>query len=307
MSVSVTATDESPDAQTARGRPSIVRRLSRRPTTLLIWLPLLLLAVCFAYPLLQMFRLSFTDFVGSTSGVFGNYLWFLGTDTQMTILRRTFAVAGWVTLMCLILGFPYAYLMTIVGPRMRLLMVGVVLLPFWSNLVVRTFAWVILLRDSGPVQSLLHAIGIDDLRLLGNTVGVTIGATQVLLPFLILPLYAALSGIDRSLLTAAHSLGARPAVAFVKVYLPLAVPGILAGTSIVFILTLGFYFTPALLGSPRNSLVAQQIVTQVSELLAFGRGSAIAFVVLIITFVVLGLVGLVTRRYRRSFETGLDL
>ncbi|WP_375001439.1 ABC transporter permease [Aeromicrobium sp. CTD01-1L150] len=294
-----------PRSETAgRGRAPGPRPSGRRwGAALLIVVPLLFVAGVFGYPLLQIFRLSFTEFLDASSGgVLANYIWFLGSSAQMDILRRTFGVAALVTLACLALGFPYAYLMTLVGSRMRLVMIAFVLLPFWSNLVVRTFAWVVLLRDSGPVQSVLTSMGIE-VRLLGATAGVTIGAMQVLLPFLILPLYAGLSGIDRRLLDAAQSLGARPMSAFVKIYLPLAVPGILAGTSIVFILTLGFYFTPALLGSPGNSLVSQQIAIQVSELLAFGRGGAMAAVVLVVTLILMGLVALATRRYTRVLGT----
>lgn len=278
----------------------------RRPGAgvLLIIVPLLFVAGVFVYPLAQMVWLSFTDFRGGgPGGWLDNYAWYLGNSTQLDILRRTFGVATLVTLACLALGFPYAYLMTLVSARTRLLMIAFVLLPFWSNLVVRTFAWVVLLRDSGPVPSLFRSIGID-VRLLGTTAGVTIGAAQVLLPFLILPLYAGLASIDRRLLDAAQSLGARPFTAFTRIYLPLAVPGILAGSSVVFILTLGFYFTPALLGSPGNSLVSQQIANQVSELLAFGRGGAMAMVVLVATLIAMGLVALATRRYTRALGAG---
>lgn len=284
-----------------RGRRGRLRPNGR---VLLILVPIAFVAAVFVYPLGQMVWLSFTDFrEGAADGVLANYGWFLGSSTQMDILRRTFGVAALVTLACLALGFPYAYLMTVVSRRTRLVMIAFVLLPFWSNLVVRTFAWVVLLRDSGPVPSLLRSVGID-VTLLGTTAGVTIGAAQVLLPFLILPLYAGLSGIDRRLLDAAQSLGARPLTAFTKIYLPLAVPGILAGSSVVFILTLGFFFTPALLGSPGNSLVSQQIAIQVSELLAFGRGGAMAMVVLLVTLAAMGLVALATRRLTRALGTG---
>lgn len=279
------------------------RPRSGRSRVLLIAVPVVFVAGVFGYPLLQMVWLSFTEFFGDAGGsVLDNYRWFLGSSAQMDILRRTFGVAALVTATCLVLGFPYAYLMTLVGPKVRLMMIAFVLLPFWSNLVVRTFAWVVLLRDSGPLLDVLRSVGID-VKLLGTTAGVTIGAAQVLLPFLILPLYAGLVGIDRRLLDAAQSLGARPAKAFVTIYLPLAVPGVLAGSSIVFILTLGFYFTPALLGSPGNSLVSQQIAIQVSELLAFGRGGAMAVVVLLITLLLMGLVALATRRFTRALGT----
>lgn len=273
---------------------------------LLVLVPLGFVAAFFAYPVLEMFRLSFTEIFQGNTGVLGNYAWYLANDTQMTILRRTFLVSIWVTVICVGLGFPYAYLMTLVRPRTRLLMMAAVLLPFWSNLVVRTYAWVILLQDTGPVRDMLRVFGIDDVRLIGNMTGVTIGATQLLLPFLVLPLYATLSRIDRRLLDAAESLGAKPRVAFTRIYLPLAVPGLLAGALIVFILMLGFYFTPALLGSTNNSLVSQQIVTQVNQLLAFGRGGAMALVLLVVTLVLVGIASLATRPLSKALRSGDD-
>lgn len=297
MSVPISATKNRSNDKKRSAFFAAATWFGSRSTTLMILIPIAVALIFFAYPLLQMFRLSFTDFVGGSGELFDNYRWFLGSETQITILKRTFGVAALVTISCLLVGFPYAYLMTLVGPGWRLVMVAFVLLPFWSNLVVRTFAWVVLLRDSGPIQTILHTLGIDGVKLIGNVTGVTIGSVQVLLPFLVLPLFASLVSIDRGLLTAAHSLGARPWKAFVKVYLPLAMPGIISACSIVFILTLGFFFTPALLGSPRNSLVAQQLVTQINELLAFGRGGAIALIVLVITLALLGIAGLVSRKF----------
>jgi putative spermidine/putrescine transport system permease protein len=274
------------------------------PSAWLVVPALLFLAAIFAYPVIQMFWLSFTEFPGGKGSWYSNYTWYFSDSTQMTILRRTFLVSVWVTLACLLLGFPYAYLMTTVSKKARLVMVAAVMLPFWSNLVVRTYAWVILLSDVGPIHSFLKSFGFDPPRLLGNVTGMTIGATQVLLPFLVLPLYAGLQSIDRRLLDAAESLGARPATAFVKIYLPLAMPGILAGAMLVFVLSLGFYFTPALLGSAGESLISQQIVVQTSKLLAFGRGGAMAFALLALTLVMLAVVALATRRQSRALGGG---
>lgn len=289
---------------TGSGKP----RSSRRslPSSWLVVPALLFVAAIFAYPVIQMFWLSFTEFPNGEGSWYSNYTWYFSDSTQMAILRRTFLVSAWVTLACLVLGFPYAYLMTTVGKKMRLVMLAGVMLPFWSNLVVRTYAWVILLSDVGPIHGFLESFGINAPRLLGNMTGMTIGATQVLLPFLVLPVYAGLQGIDRRLLDAAESLGARPAKAFVKVYLPLAMPGILAGAMLVFVLSLGFYFTPALLGSSGESLISQQIVLQTSRLLAFGRGGAMALVLLVLTLVMLAIVALATLRQSRALGGRAD-
>jgi len=247
-----------------------------------------------------MFLRSFTEFLLPTDSGFANYSWYFGDAAQRTILMRTFTTSLAVTAIALVIGYPYAYLMTIVKTRWRLVMLALVLLPFWTSLIVRTFAWVILVQDSGPIVSFLDTLGFDGVRILGTTVAVAIGMTQVMLPFMVLPLYSALVAIDRNLLLAAEGLGARPSVAFARVYLPLSVPGIIAGSTLVFILSLGFYFTPALLGSPQNSLISQQIVIQVQKLFSFGRGGAMALVLLVITLVLLAIGSLAARRWTRT-------
>lgn len=292
------------DARTQASGDTRKKRRFALTNPLLVLPAAAFVALAFAYPVLQMFWLSITDFPTGEGSWYSNFTWYFSDATQMTILRRTFLVAAWVTVSCLVLGFPYAYLMTTVSKRWRLVMIAGVMLPFWSNLVVRTYAWVILLQDVGPVPRLIESFGIDAPRLIGNVAGMTIGATQVLLPFLVLPLYAGLQGIDRRLLDAAQSLGASPAKAFVKIYIPLAVPGVLAGAMLVFVLSLGFYFTPALLGSPGESLISQQIVIQTSKLLAFGRGGAMAFILLVLTLILLGLAGIVTRARTRGINAG---
>lgn len=218
----------------------------------------------------------------------GNYTWFFGNETAIKALARTFWVAFIVTVVCLALAYPYAYLMTVCGPRMRMVLTLVALLPFWTSLMVRTFAWVVLLQDSGVVNSMLGAIGIGPFSIIRTTTGVVIGMAQILLPFMVLPLYAVMSGIDRRLLQAAESLGARPTIAFLRVFVPLSMPGIAAGSLTVFITALGFYVTPSLLGSPDRALISQQIYTQVNGLLQWGKGGAMGVVLLLVTLVIIG-------------------
>lgn len=296
------------------GRTGSERTMTRRArdlVPLLRWplvaaLPVGLLALTFAYPIALMFARSLTDFVHPDDAGLANYEWFLTTPAQITILQRTIAASLLVTGLCAVIGFPYAYLMTVVGFRWRMVLLGAVLMPFWSSLIVRTYSWMILLGDSGPVTGALRALGFGDVRIVGTTTAVVIGMTQVLLPFFILPLYARLIQIDRTLLRAAQIHGASPATAFRTIYLPLATPGITSGATIVFIVSLGFYFTPALLGSPQNSLLSQQIVEQVSRLLAFGRGGAMALVLLLLTLVLLALGALVSRRFTRALGIGSE-
>lgn len=279
-----------------------VRRTFRPGATWLLLVPLAVVALFFAYPLLRMFQASFTDFLTEPHDLWANYTWFLSDSAQRTILTRTVLVTLLVTGLCLLLAYPYAYMMTLVGPRVRLVMIAAIMLPFWTSLLVRLYAWVIVLQPNGPLNSVLHFFQIGEVRLLGTVWGVALGSVQVLLPFLVLPLYATLASIDRRLLDAAVSLGSRPSVAFVKVYLPLSLPGVLAGCTIVFIFMLGFYFTPAFLGSARNSLISEQIVIQVSKLLAFGRGGAMALLLLVFTMALLGLAALLSRPVLRTLK-----
>lgn len=291
------ASGEGPSPQVEGRRSAPLHSWRPTPWVLLALLPLALVVVVFGYPVLEMFRRSFTDFIEPHQSGLANYSWFFGSSVQLTILRRTFTSALLTTGLCLGLGFPYAYLMTVVKLRWRLVLLAIVLLPFWTSLIVRTYAWIVLLQDNGPIVKAIHGLGFGTVSVLGTTTAVVIGMTQVMLPLMVLPLYASLSRIDRGLLLAAQSLGARPAVAFGRIYLPLSVPGIVAGSTIVFTLALGFYFTPAMLGSPRNSLLSQQIVQQVSTLLAFGRGGAMALVLLVVTLLLLWLSTRLARRY----------
>ncbi|WP_234880322.1 ABC transporter permease [Mycolicibacterium litorale] len=230
---------------------------------------------------------------------FANFGWYLSDAVQREVLVRTFGTGIEVTAICLLLGYPYAYAMVAAGPKLRMVMTFVVLVPFWTSLMVRTFAWVILLQDDGPLHSALTALGFDDVQLIRTNLGVVIGMSQILLPFMVLPLYAVMSGIDRRLVLASSSLGARPITSFFRVWLPLSLPGVGAGCLMVFISSLGFYVTPALLGAPDDSLISQQIYVQVNSLLQWGRGGAMGVVLLVVTFVVLAVLMLLMRRSRK--------
>ncbi len=219
-----------------------------------------------------------------------NYTKLFADETSMTVLGRTLGMSAIVTVVTLLLAYPYAAAMTMVSDKWRAVMLAIVLLPFWTSLMARTFAWIVLLQENGPVNALLSVVGLGDIKLGGTAIGVVIGMTQVLLPFMVLPLYSVLSTIDLRLVTAAQSLGARPLVAFAKVYLPLSMPGIFAGITLVFIMSIGFYVTPALLGSPREAMVAQLIDTRIIRMLDFAGGGALSLVLIAIILVLLGVV-----------------
>lgn len=210
----------------------------------------------------------------------------LFTDgVTLTVLGRTATTALLVTVVAFLLGYPYAYFMTRVGDRTRAVLLVVVLIPFWTSVMARNFAWLTILQRGGPVHSVLEFFGLGDIQLVGSQIGVTIAMSQVLLPFMVLPLYSSLSGIDRKLLLAARGLGSSPLVAFWKIFWPLSRGGVVAGLILVFTLSLGFYVTPALLGSPQQSLIAQLLAQRTTQLLDFAGAGALGMLVLVVTLV----------------------
>ncbi|WP_327004749.1 ABC transporter permease subunit [Dactylosporangium sp. NBC_01737] len=281
MAVS-TATPEAP----ATGRPGPARAGRVRPRGWLLLAPALIaLALLFVLPLATLVVDSFTE---PETGL-GNYASLFTDGYTIRVLGRTLLIALVVSVIGLLLAYPYAYAMTLVGPTMRGVLITVVLVPFWTSMLARNFAWLVLLQDGGVVQDILRPFGFGEVRLLGTSLAVGISMTQVLLPFLVLPLYSAMSQIDGSLVAAGQSLGAPRARAFRRIYLPLSTPGIVAGMSLVFVLSLGFYVTPALLGSNRNAMIAQVINVRAKELLDFGGAGAMGMLLLVVTLVVLGL------------------
>ncbi|WP_205042178.1 ABC transporter permease [Rhodoligotrophos defluvii] len=225
-----------------------------------------------------------------------NYLKFFESAVYPRALMFTLWMAGLVTALCLLLGFPYAYLTYRLAGKWQWLLIVLVLLPFWSSLLVRTYAWTILLRDSGLINWSLLNLGLIErpLKLMGNSLGIVIGMTHVLLPFMVLPLIAAMRRFDENLHLAASGLGASPLVAFWRVFVPLCMPGVLAGCLLVFVLAVGFYITPAILGG-RTAFFSLLIVMQVNKLLDFGFGSALGVVLLAVVLIAIALGSRVVR------------
>lgn len=240
---------------------------------------ILICAVAFLWPMTSVFLRSFTE---PQIGL-QNYIGIFHNAGEIQVLLRTLWMAFFVATVTLVVAYPYAYLMTVVGPRTRVLLAIIALLPFWMSLMARTFAWVIILGKDGVFSSFLQLLGFEPAVLLGTFAGVTIGTVQVLLPYMVLTLYSTFVSIDRRLLDAATSLGARPLVAFLKVYWPLSLPGSFGGFFLVFAIALGFYVTPRILGSPQQSMVAQIIDTLVERLLDFGGAGALGMVLLVVT------------------------
>ena len=210
----------------------------------------------------------------------------LHSSVYLRVFIRTLETSAIVTIVCLLLGYPFAYLLTASSSGVRALLLLVVLLPFWTSTLVRSFAMVALLQDTGTINDAFRALGLSPLHLIRTTTGVVIGLTAVLLPFMVLPLFAVMVKIDGRLVQAARSLGATRRQAFFRVFLPVSLPGVIAGSFLVFVLSAGFYITPALLGSPENMQIGQLIATEFTQLLQFGQGSAMAMGLLVVVIVV---------------------
>jgi putative spermidine/putrescine transport system permease protein/spermidine/putrescine transport system permease protein len=213
------------------------------------------------------------------------------------IFATTFKVSALTTLICIAAGYPLAYVLAQLPRRAAQWCLLAVLLPFWTSLLVRTYAWLVLLQRKGLINTWGQQLGWWDepLALVHNLTGTLIGMVHIMLPFLVLPLLGAMRAIDGDLLKAAANLGAGPARAFFGVFLPLSLPGLAAGTLIVFILCLGFYVTPAVLGGGKVIMVSNQIASDIELFFNWGAASAGGVVLLVLT---LALMGVATRLLR---------
>lgn len=233
-----------------------------------------LLAVVFAYPLLDLMRLSVEN------GTLAHYQAVFSGGLYVGVLWNTVRIAGVVVLVCAILGYPVAHFLATAPRGWALFGLLCVVLPFWTSLLVRTYAWMILLGNNGIINKLLVSAGLvqKPLPLLHNEFGVVVGMVHVLLPYFVFPVYAVMLRVDRDLMAAAEGLGAPMWQVLRRVYLPLTMPGVVAGAALVFILALGFFITPALLGGGKVMMVALLIEQQVAQMLNWGLASALCMV-----------------------------
>ncbi len=203
----------------------------------------------------------------------------------ISVITRTIYISAAVTILCLLLGFPVAYFLATAEPRIRNMFMIVLLLVFWTSLLVRTLSWILVLQNHGVVNSTLMGLGItgQPLDMIFNRFAVYIAMTHVLLPFMVLPLYSVMRGIPTTYVRAAHSLGATPFTAFWTVYLPQTLPGIGAGALMVFIQALGYYITPALVGGPKDQMVSYFVAFFVNERVNWSMASALGLVLLVLT------------------------
>lgn len=214
---------------------------------------------------------------------------FLPADSSvfLSAFARTVWISATVTLLCLVLGYPVAYLLATLPPAQSNRLMLLVIVPFWTSLLVRTTAWYVLLQPSGVINSLLMGMGLvsHPLPLLFNRTGVLIGMTHILLPYMILAIYSVMKSVSPVYMRAAQSLGAHPVTAFIRIYMPQTMPGVGAGCFLVFVLALGYYITPALLGGAGDEMISQLIAAQTNEQLNWGLAGALSAYLVIFTAV----------------------
>lgn len=245
-------------------------------------LPIILfLCVFFVMPLVNLLMHSLTD----PSFGLQNFEQLLATSTYVKVLYNTFLVATLVTLISLLLGFPLAWCITLMPNGWGRLLLNVILLSMWTSLLARTYSWLVLLQSSGIINKMLMAIGIIDqpLEMVHNLTGVIIGMSYIMIPFVVLPLQACMSAIDPMVLQAASICGAPARTIFFRIFLPLCKPGLFSGALMVFVMSLGYYVTPALLGGVENMMLPEFIIQQVQTFLNWGIASASAVLLIIIT------------------------
>lgn len=221
------------------------------------------------------------------------------TPVYLKVLWVTVKITFLVTLFSLILAYPVAYMLVRTESRLwKKIILAAVIIPFWISLLVRTFAWTVLLQKNGAINKLLIELGLisEPLSLIYNTTGVIIGMTHILLPYMVLSLYSVMDGIDQQLLQAAEGMGARPSKAFMQIFLPLSLPGVLLGSLLVFVMGLGYYVTPALLGGAETPMIAMLIESNINTTLNWHLASSLALVLFVATLLLLLVTMLLMRR-----------
>lgn len=263
-------------------------RIRRRPglqVLILIAPSLFWLVVFFAAPLLIVFVYSFLS-----RGPYGQIEWKFNLNNYvrffdplyLRIFARSFAIAGTTTVLSFVVGYPMAYWMATRPPKWRNTLLLLVMIPFWTNFLVRTYAWILILRDTGLINQALLGLGLihEPLRLFGTDFAVIVGLVYGWFPDMVLPCYAAIERLDFSLVEAANDLYANEARAFVRVVFPLTLPGIIAGSILVFVPSLGAYITPDLLGGARSVMIGNVIQNQFLTVRDYPFGAAFSFVLM---------------------------
>lgn len=263
---------------------------------------LFLIGALFLLPTAALLTRSVTE----PPGGIANFQSFLGSAALLKILMRSAWVAFVVTVVSLVVGYCVAYVAAISSVRVRRVLLGAVAASLFISVVVRGYSWLTILDRQGVLNSTLAAVGLDkwEVVLVHNSIGVVIGMIQYGIPFMVLSIYDVMRRFDQRLWYAATTLGARPSVAFLKVYLPMTMPGIAAGCTIVFIATLGYYVLPSILGGAGDVMIGQLIASKIQTTLEWGEGTAISVVLLATALVFFGILYRLTVRHQTGAEGG---
>lgn len=273
------------DAAAGSRHPAAAPRARRGRPRDRVWLLLLpaigFLLVFYGYPVAKLLTLSIFD----PDFTLKNYQAALTSPVYMAVLNTTLKISLQTTLFCLVMGYPLAYLLATTSERARNLLIIAVVLPYFTSILVRSYAWLVILGRHGILNEVMVATGLIDqpIKMIYNTTGVVVGMTHIMLPIMVLALYAVMRGINMDFLKVSGSLGANQVQTFLRVYFPLSLPGIGAGCLLVFIFSVGFYVTPALLGGLRDTMLSMLIATQIQELLRWGFAGALSLILLLVT------------------------
>ena len=278
------------DISKERINEDILDRLDRHEKYTLFGLTIPYLILVFGLIIFPIGWLFYMSFIGRDETLsLDNYKRIWESKAYFRIFKTTFQISILTTLLCAVIGYPLTYFMSQLSKRWANICLIGVLIPFWTSLLVRTYAWLVLLQKKGLINTLAIDWGLwsEPIKFVHNTSGTLIGMVHIMLPFLILPLYANMRTIDKDCLKAAANLGATPTRAFWTVFFPLSLPGLFAGLLIVFVLCLGFYVTPALLGGGKVIMVAMKISDNIELYYSWGAASALGVVLLIVTMIIL--------------------
>jgi len=247
----------------------------------LLLAPLAFKALFFVWPILTVIIRGFTDPELGLS----NYARIFGGGPYLQVLWITMETAGIVTLLCAIIAYPVSYVIASTRGSLTNLLMAFVIISLWTSVIIRSYAWMVVFQRNGVLNQFLIGMEILELPIsfLPGTLAVNVGMVHIMLPFMLLPLLASMRTIDRTLIAAAEVMGANPWTAFRKVFFPLSLPGLGAGSALVFMMSLGFFITPALLGGPRHMMAAVLIEQQANRLLDWGLASALSTVLLMLT------------------------
>ncbi|MDH2398383.1 ABC transporter permease [Bradyrhizobium sp. SSUT18] len=259
-------------------------------------------AVIFLAVILPLGVMLYFSFLGDRGGFsLENYQRLWSQPVYAEVLAITFRVSLYTTLLVALIGYPLTYFMVQLPEKTLKYMLLFILLPFWTAVLVRTYAWVVLLQNKGLVNKALIGIGLisEPLQLAHNLTGALIGMVHVMIPFMVLPLYASMRSIDQNLVAAACNLGAKPSRAFWDVFFPLSLPGFFSGLLMVFVMCLGFYTTPAVLGGGQVVMAAMRIDANVRLYSSWGAASSLGIVLLTSTMTLIAIAAVLARKTGR--------